>query len=228
MEKEPVKTVIAYTLSYQEDSDCAIIDLVIRSLDDGWVTILCETDKKVNPYKLYSYSPSLRDLRVEDLTVITIHVMDHWYVMAGGIWQVGWSPTEDRYVLYNICASNIELVEIKELLWTQEEEYIEMAKLYAQNCLEIEQLREQKLYDKCELLRCEEVEVNRFRAELRRGFAKEPPVQTWIMAFLCYVKEESDPIERYLLVGRYLTPFPYSCHRLNQSGDTFSVGPGYI
>ncbi len=40
MEKEPVKTVIAYTLSYQEDSDSAIIDLVIRSLDDGWVVTL--------------------------------------------------------------------------------------------------------------------------------------------------------------------------------------------
>ncbi len=92
-------------------------------------------------YKLYSYSPSLRDLRVEDLTVITIYVMDHWYVMAGGIWQVSWFPTEGRYVLYNICASNIELVEIQELLWTQEEEYIEMAKLYAQNCLEFEQFR---------------------------------------------------------------------------------------
>jgi hypothetical protein len=38
-----------------------------------------------------------------------IYVKDHWYLFAGGIWQVSWSTSKKVLELYTLCSSNLEL-----------------------------------------------------------------------------------------------------------------------
>ena len=127
MATDDIRATLIYVLRLPEaGTDVSIIDFLLRSPEDEWIIILCETngaiESYINSYKLHRNAPYLRNLRVNENTVITIYAMDHWFIIAGGIWQVYWSQTKDGYELYPICAFGIELVEVEELPYSQEHE----------------------------------------------------------------------------------------------------------
>ena|SRR5215469_11678375 len=127
MATDDIRATLIYALRLPEaDTDVSTIDFLLCSSDDEWITILCEThgaiESYVNSYKLQRNAPYLRNLRVNENTILTIYAMDHWFIIAGGIWQVYWSQSKEGYELYSICAFGIELVEVEGLPFSQEHE----------------------------------------------------------------------------------------------------------
>lgn len=124
---DDIRAKLVYVLRLPEaGTDVSTIDFLLCSPDDEWITLSCEThgasESSVTSYKLQRNAPYLRNLRVNEYTVLAIYAMDHWFIIAGGIWQVYWSQTKDGYELYPICASGIELVEVEALPFSQEHE----------------------------------------------------------------------------------------------------------
>ncbi len=137
MNTDRVKTTLAYVLTQSGENGAATLDLLLQSIDDAWVDILIQDahQSNVNTYMLSLYSPSLRQIRVEQHTTISIYAKDHWYLLAGGILQVRCSSGRKCLELHTLCSSNIDLIEIEQLPLTPEEEQVELAKKHATNTL---------------------------------------------------------------------------------------------
>jgi len=231
------KTTLAYVLTQEKKNGSATIDFLLQSIDDAWVELLIEEahSQKVSTHLLSTYAPSLRGIQVEQHTTFSLYVKDHWYIFAGGIWQVSWSPSHQCLELYLLCSSQIDLVEIEQLPWSAEEERVELAKKYARQQVVAhfarrfpELTRGEIVFKTIEVMSCEEVRVDLFGEKLGRGFAHELPTQAWIITLLCSPKEEAPAREQYVLVGYYPSRMPYTCYPLTKTNGTFAVGRAYI
>ena len=116
MSTNRTKTTLAYVLTQIKKNGKASIDFLLQAIDDAWVEILIEEghSHEVSTYILSTYTPSLRGIQVESHTTFSLYVKDY-YIFAGGIWQVRWSPSDKRLKLYMLCSTQIDLVEIEQL-----------------------------------------------------------------------------------------------------------------
>lgn len=238
MSTNRTKTALAYVLTQEKKNGNATLDFLLQAIDDAWVELLIEEahSHTVSTYLLSTYTPSLRGIRVEQHTTFSLYVKDHWYIFAGGIWQVSWSPSDKCLELYMLCSSQIDLVEIAQLPLSAEEERVELAKKFAHHRLVArahfvrrfpELATGETAFKKIEVVSCEEVRVDLFGEKLGRGFAHEFPAQAWIITLLCSPEEEAPAREQYVLVGYYPSLPPYICYRLTKTNGALSLGRAY-
>ncbi len=116
MEKENV--VLKY--NFWESEDITKQELIIQIFsgygENDFMSLFLETQNRIVVYNFLHDSPSLRmRIKMEEADMFCIRIINSDFVWAGGIWQMNWFDDEQRYTLYEVCSSFIDMIEDMEL-----------------------------------------------------------------------------------------------------------------